>query len=430
MKSWMIAIFALGVALFSIAACTTNETSIPDNINGVQDFVSALQSTGASTTEGDPITQPFLNVPGKRLTVNGSEVQVFEYSDPDEAQVEAAKVAPGGDSVGTTMITWVATPHFFLSDTLLVLYVGNDGAVLSLLQDVLGPQFAGGAPPDAVTVKVQAYLAGMDELAAALRRAVISEDQQASIDQVLVIASQLEGYVFFFATLDKEQMNQLLTMYGEEISATSDLTARLAVAATEATGADSIALALQRTPAFAIGSVSTEGSGGPGDPIIQRRGVPSDDFSTLLIPGEIAELAGGLELTVQYRDEKSAAAAVDPTQVKKMDSWNGLTLETAGGTKGMTFSVIDFDSESSALDHYRTITSEPSGLQEMSSPIGEASAQVEVNAQGIGSMVVFLKGDKVVSLHTAQSEGQEPLLSLESLEELAELVASRLRRSG
>ena len=58
--------------------------------------------------------------------------------------------------------------------------------------------------------------------------------------------------------------------------------------------------------------------------------------------------------------------------------------------------------------------------------LGEASAKVEVNAQGIGSIVVFLKGDKVVSLHTAQSEGQEPLRSLESLEELAELVASRL----
>ena len=64
MKNWMIAIYALGVALFSVAACTTNETPIPDNINGVQDFVSALQSTGASTTEGDPITQPFLTCLG------------------------------------------------------------------------------------------------------------------------------------------------------------------------------------------------------------------------------------------------------------------------------------------------------------------------------------------------------------------------------
>ena len=439
MKSWTIAVFALVIALFSVAACTTSETPIPNNAKGIQVLVSALQSAGASVTEGDSITQPFFDVAGKFLTVNGNRVEVFEYADPGEAQAEAAKVAPDGGSVGTTSIMWVAPPHFYLSDTLLVLYVGNDGAVIDLLQSVLGPQFAGGALSDGVTeppvdpdAKVQAYLALMNELAMALRRVVTSVDQQGSIDQVLVIASQLEEYVGFFAALDEEHMSKLLTTYGEQISETSNLTARLAVAATAATGADSIALALQRTPAFAIASVTIgestqiEGREGLGAPIMELREVPSGDISTLLLPDEVAALAGALELTVQYRDQKSAAAAVDPAQVEKIDIWYGLTFEAADGTKGMTFSVIDFDSESSALDHYGTMTSEPSGLQEMSSPIGEASAQVEVNAQGIGSILVFLKGDKVISLHTAQPEGQEPLLSLESLEELAKLVASRL----
>ena len=41
-------------------------------------------------------------------------------------------------------------------------------------------------------------------------------------------------------------------------------------------------------------------------------------------------------------------------------------------------------------------------------------------------MFVFIQGDKLVSLHTAQPEGEGPLLSLEELEQLAELVASRL----
>ncbi len=44
---------------------------------------------------------------------------------------------------------------------------------------------------------------------------------------------------------------------------------------------------------------------------------------------------------------------------------------------------------------HKTTMSEPSGLQEMPSPIGEASAQAEVGAEGIGSIFVFLKGDKV-----------------------------------
>ena len=49
-----------------------------------------------------------------------------------------------------------------------------------------------------------------------------------------------------------------------------------------------------------------------------------------------------------------------------------------------------------------------------------------MNAQGIGSMLIFINGDKLVSLHTAQSDDQEPLLSPKGLEELAKLVASRL----
>ena len=101
MKSWMIAVFALVIALFSLAGCTTNETPIPDNAKGIQGLVSALQSAGASVTEGDPITQPFFDVDGKLLTVNGNRVEVFEYADPGEAQAEAAKVAPDGGSVGT-----------------------------------------------------------------------------------------------------------------------------------------------------------------------------------------------------------------------------------------------------------------------------------------------------------------------------------------
>ena len=92
----------------------------------------------------------------------------------------------------------------------------------------------------------------------------------------------------------------------------------------------------------------------------------------------------------------------------------------------MTFSVVDFDSKSSAEDHFVAVMSETSVLRQMTPPIGDTSGQAEVNAEGIGSMLVFTSGDKVVSLHTAQPEGQQPLLCLERLEELAELVASRL----
>ena len=54
------------------------------------------------------------------------------------------------------------------------------------------------------------------------------------------------------------------------------------------------------------------------------------------------------------------------------------------------------------------------------------SVELDVNAGGPGSILVFVAVDKVVQLLSGQSDDQEPLLSLEGLAELAELVASRL----
>ena len=135
-------------------------------------------------------------------------------------------------------------------------------------------------------------------------------------------------------------------------------------------------------------------------------------------------LSAEVSLNAALTDFKDMAGRVDPSQVENMDSWYGMIFEAADG--GMTFSVIDFDSQSSAEDHYVAVMSETSVLQQMTPPIGDISAQVEVNAEGIGSMLVFMSGDKVVSMHTMQSEGQSPLLSLEDLVELAALVVSRL----
>jgi hypothetical protein len=48
-----------------------------------------------------------------------------------------------GGGTATTIVDWVAPPHFFLKGRVLVLYVGSDPAVQKLLAGVLGPQFAG-----------------------------------------------------------------------------------------------------------------------------------------------------------------------------------------------------------------------------------------------------------------------------------------------
>jgi hypothetical protein len=58
-------------------------------------------------------------------------------------ELESSQIAPDGSSNATTMITWVDDPHFYKAGGIIALYVGSDDAVLSLLESVLGPQYAG-----------------------------------------------------------------------------------------------------------------------------------------------------------------------------------------------------------------------------------------------------------------------------------------------
>ena len=54
----------------------------------VRDYISLvdnLRATGANIQPAGDITQPFFSVKGLFITVNGSDVQVFEYADADAA---------------------------------------------------------------------------------------------------------------------------------------------------------------------------------------------------------------------------------------------------------------------------------------------------------------------------------------------------------
>ena len=197
-------------------------------------------------------------------------------------------------------------------------------------------------------------------------------------------------------------------------------------------GNEAIVSALQRTPAFAIADSSDNKQPLPAVQLkVVKSGeastVAEERFKSLLSEEDIrGVLTAEVALTTRFFDYKARAEGVDPTQVERMDSWYGLVFEAADGARGITFSAIDFDSATSAHDHFEKIKSEASpDMQETDRTIGNASIEVEVNAQGIGCMLVFIKGDRLVSLHTAQPDDQEPLVSLAGLEELAELVASR-----
>ena len=133
---------------FLLSACGT----VPQSHGGpVQDQVSLIDALRKSVTVDitGTLAQPFLHPDsGTTIRLSGgtltapADVQLFEYSSASAAAADAHQIRADG-SIATTIVDWVAPPHFFLKGRVLVIYVGKDPAVVTLLTSVLGPQFAG-----------------------------------------------------------------------------------------------------------------------------------------------------------------------------------------------------------------------------------------------------------------------------------------------
>lgn len=113
--------------------------------NELTKLVERLRAKGAAVKyESERVSQPFFTVKARILLVEDQAIQVFQYANDATVEAEAQRVDPTGMTVGSSKISWMAPPHFYRRDKLIVLYVGNDSQVKSLLESVLGPQFAGG----------------------------------------------------------------------------------------------------------------------------------------------------------------------------------------------------------------------------------------------------------------------------------------------
>jgi hypothetical protein len=145
MKRFLVLLFLLLFA-YGVSGCSNGATPSPTGALIVEDrasLLAALQAAGATTNIGDPVMQDFFTPEGQIITVNGADIQVFEYESAEAMESEAAQVAPDGGSIGTSMVSWMDAPHFYKAGRIIVLYVGSDAAVLSLLENAIGPQFAG-----------------------------------------------------------------------------------------------------------------------------------------------------------------------------------------------------------------------------------------------------------------------------------------------
>ena len=125
----------------------------------------ALQAAGAEVEQAGAIDEPIFPVEAQNLSVDGEQVQVFEFADEAARQAAADTIEANGFIIGTMAVDWIGQPNFWSQGRLIVLYVGEDEATIRLISDLMGdpitgPQQPGGGLPPAAAIAAQQWLAG------------------------------------------------------------------------------------------------------------------------------------------------------------------------------------------------------------------------------------------------------------------------------
>jgi hypothetical protein len=146
-----------GAVMVMVVACngTTPVASRGGSVKDHLSFVDALRAKGLTVDILGSVEQPFLQAKGTGLRLSGSslkepaELQSFNYDDRalgtdglKAAAEDASQIEPNGNP-RTARINWIAPPHFFRRERVIVIYLGSDANALALLTELLGPQFAG-----------------------------------------------------------------------------------------------------------------------------------------------------------------------------------------------------------------------------------------------------------------------------------------------
>jgi hypothetical protein len=113
------------------------------SVKNLVSLIDTIRSKNLEVIPSGEVTQDFFSVKGTAIAIKNQQIQVFEYPSNAEAQKDAMKISEDGSSIGTSMVTWIEPPHFYHKERLIVLYLGNDKEVISILESALGKQIAG-----------------------------------------------------------------------------------------------------------------------------------------------------------------------------------------------------------------------------------------------------------------------------------------------
>ena len=129
------------------AGCLLRAPTGPSGVVTLDRLVEELRQQGVAVSSqgAEPRdTFPFFSVQATRLTINGDEAHIFEFTSETVATSAASTVAAAGTPIGTTQVTWIAPPRFYRRDRFIALSLGSAGETARALDAVFGRPFADG----------------------------------------------------------------------------------------------------------------------------------------------------------------------------------------------------------------------------------------------------------------------------------------------
>ena len=130
----------LGLTLVGCEESRVDLTTFSEAVGiETRQFTLALRNAGATAevAESIPAASSLFSTPTTRLVVNRADVFVFEFATTAEADAAVARLP----SI-LAVTTFPVGPHFYRGNRIIVLYVGTDSAMTSLLERLLGPPIA------------------------------------------------------------------------------------------------------------------------------------------------------------------------------------------------------------------------------------------------------------------------------------------------
>jgi len=143
----------LGSCIALIIAVVAIATLGPRPVADYSTLLRYLRDSGASIEEEGEVSWSFFyDVEGRRVTVNESTIEVYEYANAEAMEAEASCVSPDGFGITKEwgdgnglgkQVSWINPPHFYKAGRIIVFYCGDNDSISSLLGNALGTQFAG-----------------------------------------------------------------------------------------------------------------------------------------------------------------------------------------------------------------------------------------------------------------------------------------------